>query len=314
MKKRGVLLMLLGATAVFANSPPILQKPQAYPTQEHGNNNSAIAENPDLENQINGEYPALNREEFKPIGAIQNACDNATPEAGVYMVKFSARETIRLVIREFMITTVVFPRWESIEEIRVGDPSNYQVVQSPNKSNIVFIRPMGYVGLDSNITMVGISGNVYGFYVRTEGYNSNKTSDITVNVLVPTPPFLVEGRKSKYDRAKNQSALSFKEPTDYLESAVFNPEDLEFDFSMSGDSTIAPLRVFSDGVRTWFDYGDKMGKKNLPSIYVILDGVDTPINVTRQGNRLVAQAVGEFHLKSGDKTTCVYPTPIKNRT
>jgi ComB9 competence protein len=314
MKKKGIFLMLLAATAVFANSPPVLQKPPAYPTEGQGNNVSAIAENPDLENQINGEYPALNREEFKPLGAIQNAWDNAGSEAGVYMVKFSTRETIRLVIREFMITTVVFPRWESIEEIRVGDPSNYQVVQSPNKSNIVFIRPMGYVGLDSNITMVGISGNVYGFYVRTEGYNSNKTSDITVNVLVPTPPFLVEGRKSKYDRTTNQSALSFKEPTDYLESAVFKPEDLDFDFSMSGDTTIAPLRVFSDGVRTWFDYGDTMGKKNLPTIYVILDGVDTPINVTRQGNRLVAQAVGEFHLKSGDKTTCVYPTPSKNRT
>jgi len=77
---------------------------------------------------------------------------------------------------------------------------------------------------------------------------------------------------------------------------------------MAGDQSIAPERVYSDGLRTWFDYGSKMGSKTLPVIFAVIDEVDTPINVTREGTRLVAQALGAFTLKSGKKLTCVTPS------
>jgi len=268
------------------------------------NNVSTIAENPDLENQVNGDYSRLNREESPPLGAIQHAWDEAKEGAGVYRIYYNPNKTIRLVTREFMTTTVVFPSWEKIDEVVVGDQSNYQVLKP--KANIVLIRPVGYVGIDSSITMLGESGHVYSFYIRTEGYNSRNISDIKINVHVPAPLFS-DGYKSK---AQSFDA-SLAEKNDYLEAVAFDPANLDFNFSMRGDESIAPLRVFSDGVRTWFDYGKKMGKQNLPTIYVVLDKVDTPVNVSREGNRLVAQAIGSFTLKSGDKITCVYPSTGK---
>ncbi|HQW57592.1 MAG TPA: TrbG/VirB9 family P-type conjugative transfer protein [Gammaproteobacteria bacterium] len=258
-----------------------------------------IAENRDVEAQVSGQYPALNRQESLPLGAIQHAWDNAEPFAGVYQVQYNPREVIRLLTREFMTTTIIFPAWENIIDEVVGDKSIYQLKKP--KPNIVVIMPNEFVGVDSSITLIGESGHVYAFYVRSEGYNSENISDIAVHVRVPAPKF----------EARNKNALlssELKEKTDYLEAVSFDPAQLNFDFDMAGDQSIAPERVYSDGLRTWFDYGDKMGSKTLPAIFAVIDEVDTPINVTREGTRLVAQALGRFTLKSGKKLTCVTPS------
>jgi ComB9 competence protein len=206
-----------------------------------------------------------------------------------------------LVTREFMTTSVVFPPWEKIEEIVAGDDSSYRITKI--KPNVLSIRPNEFVGVDSSITAFGESGHTYSFYVRSEGYNSQNVSDITVYVRVAAPKY-VKGQVLDPE-------VTLAEKTDYLDAVIFDPANLNFSFSMSGDKSIAPERVFSDGTRTWFDYGKKMGKKTLPSIYLVVDGVDTPINVTREGTKLVAQATGSFALKSGQKVTCVYPSDQK---
>lgn len=258
-----------------------------------------IAENRDVEAQVRGQYPALNRQESLPLGAIQHAWDDAGTDAGVYQVQYNPREVIRLLTREFMTTTIIFPAWENIVEEVVGDKSVYQIKKP--KPNIVVIIPNEFVGVDSSITLVGESGHVYAFYVRSEGYNSENISDIAVHIRVPAPKF----------EPRNSNALlssELKEKTDYLEAVSFDPALLNFDFDMAGDQSIAPERVYSDGLRTWFDYGSKMGSKTLPVIYAIIDEVDTPINVSREGTRLVAQATGAFTLKIGKKLTCVRPS------
>jgi hypothetical protein len=81
---------------------------------------SRLPENRDVEAQVSGQYPALNRQESLPLGAIQHAWDNAEPFAGVYQVQYNPREVIRLLTREFMTTTIIFPAWENIIDEVVG--------------------------------------------------------------------------------------------------------------------------------------------------------------------------------------------------
>jgi len=286
------------AASAWANAdfdypmPPLLERPAESKV-------TPISENRDVEAQVSGQYPALNRQESLPLGAIQHAWDNAEPSAGIYQVQYNPREVIRLITREFMTTTIIFPVWEVIVEELLGDKSVYQIKKP--KPNVVVIIPNEFVGVDSSITLVGESGHVYAFYVRSEGYNSANISDIAVHIRVPAPKF----------EPRNSNALltaELKDKTDYLEAVSFDPAQLNFDFDMAGDQSIAPERVYSDGLRTWFDYGSKMGSKTLPVIFAVIDEVDTPINVTREGTRLVAQALGAFTLKSGKKLTCVTPS------
>ena len=256
-----------------------------------------------VKQQNNGEYPEMYREASLPLAAIQDTWNNAPKGAGIYIVDYDPRETIRLKVREYMTTSVVFPFWEKIKKSIVGDESNYQISQP--EDNVIVIRPISYVGLDTSITMIGESGHVYTFYVRTEGANSRNTSDITVTVRVPGPLFA----KNNTENACTMNT----EKTDYLDEVLLDSSKLNFKFSMSGDELIAPDLVYSDGVRTWFDYGDNLDEKRIPTFYSAIDGYQQALNVTIDGTRLVAHGSGDFVLKSGDRVTCVYPTKEKKK-
>src|SRR3546814_6636080 len=73
-------------------------------------------------------------------------------------------------------------------------------------------------------------------------------------------------------------ALNVAEPEtslhdpDYLTEVPFDPEKLQFGFTMSGDPTIAPERVFSDGVFTFFDWGSRWNATDLPAVWRVVDG------------------------------------------
>lgn len=261
---------------------------------------SPLEQNPDVEKQVKGDYDMLNRQESYPLGAIQKAWSRSSESAGIYNVIYRSSEVIKFRVREFMTTTIVFPKWERIGESIVGDPSSYDVTIV--KDNIISVRSKDNIGVDSTITLIGESGRVYSFYVRTEGYNSKNVSDMAVYVKVPY---------SGPDPSKPLKAK--KEADDYLQDAYFDPSKITFSFSMAGDKSIAPERVYSDGIRTWFDFGERIRRQNLPTIYKIEDGVDTPINTSREGTKIVAQAAGAFALKHGQKTVCVLPVSKEGR-
>jgi len=290
MKKVFGSLLLLASVALSADQSTLMQ----------------THDNQDVNEQTAGNYPELIRKESPALGQIQHAWDNANDSAGVYNVNYSPTEVIRLTTREYMTTSLIFPGWETIKDagIIIGDPSNFEAIKLD--PNVVLIRLVGNVGVDSSMTLLGESGNVYSVYIRGVGYNADKISDITVHIRAPFP------RLAK-QISPNKETRSLLEKTDYLEAVIFDPAKLDFNFSMSGDASIAPERIYSDGMRTWFDYGDKMGAITLPSIFAVIDGVDTPVNTHREGTRIIAQSAGKFSLKSGSKVTCVYPTETKKR-
>lgn len=297
--------LLIASPLGRASSQPMHQPPVMAPTpapQDLMTSSSphSLTEHPDVEHQVKGNYPDLERKESLPLGAIQHAWDHAKEGAGVYNVTYTGEEIIKLRCREMMTTCIILPSWERVEKFTVGDSSSFKV-ENP-RSNIITIQPQEFTGLDSNLVVIGASGKVYSFYLRSEGYNTNHVPDLAVYIRVAKPPNFSSSlttTKGKGDTSKD----------DYLEEVTFDPSQLNFNFTMAGDREIAPHRVYSDGIRTWFDYGDEIKKKGLPAIYAVIDGVDTPINVSREGTKIVAQHSGSFTLRNGHKVVCVLPTP-----
>ena len=282
------------------------------------------AGNENVEQHHDGKYPRLERQHS--LGAIQQAFDQSTEEAGVYKVTYSQQTLIKLRLREFMTTIVVLPSWEEIVDIIVGDKSTFEA--SKKESHIFLLKPKDFIGADSNITVLGWSGLVYTFYVRSEGYNSVNLPDLRVHVHVPgdiplqfpSQSTSQNGMSWKEDfdkRGENPSLQQDRPPhsiKDYPQTLPPKMDRLNFKWSMTGDQTIAPRQVFSDGVRTWFNFddgaGSKIEEKDLPVISRVLDGVDTPINTRIEGNLIVAETTGIFTLKTGNRITCVYPTDL----
>lgn len=261
--------------------------------------------NPQVMRQKAGDYSTLERKEMHreslPLGAVQEVWDRADGGDGVYTVDYSPREIIKLRLREYMTTTISLPNWERIRSYEIGDNA-YEVKRID--AHTLNIRIMGQVGTDTNLTVFGHSGQIYVFYMRSEGYNSKNISDGIVYVQAPSR--LIKEPMDKF------SQNSQDEKEDYLEPTRSDPSDLNFDYTMAGSPEIAPDRVYTDGQKTWFDYGSRINRKDLPVIFNVVDGIDEKVNSIREGSKLVVFGTGKFSLQSGKKTACVYPTVEKS--
>jgi hypothetical protein len=162
---------------------------------------------------------------------------------------------------------------------------------------------------------------VYPFYVRAEGANSVNVPDVVVYlhaappgagvVITPASKDAKGGKPAAPANFKPASGnghdVTGEKAPDFVKPIAFNPDKLTFNFNMSGERSIAPQRVFSDGVFTWFDYGTKWDRDDLPAVYRVVDGVDTPVNTRIKGTMLVAEAAGAFTLRNGQRVVCVRP-------
>lgn len=309
-----VLSVLLAAPAVAQKSPPPLD---------------TISADSEIEKMASGNYPAMKRDGVL-VGAIQRAWDGSTGTAGILVVRHAIDQVIKIRLREFMTTTIVLPEWEAVSAQILGDGQGFKVVKTQPH---ILVASASITGADTSLTVIGTSGRVYAFYVRAEGYNSPNIPDLTVFVKADAP----DAKASSEDGAPNASASAAAdgssrkkavvrsgngvEAPDFLAEIAFDPSRLRFDFSMSGDRSIAPDRVFSDGIFTYFDYGNRWNESDLPAVYRVVDGVDTPVNTRSKGALLIAESAGAFTLRNGQRVVCVRPdghvpdgsyTPIKH--
>jgi type IV secretory pathway VirB9-like protein len=276
----------------------------------------------DLNAMAAGQFPEMERSSTLPIGAIQNSwnkpfASSGQTSPGVMRYVWRPDFVMPIRTREFMTTTIELPAWEKIDRIILGDTMVFEATRV--KENIVVVRP-SHSGADTNMTMIGVSGNLYNFYLRSEGWNSARITDLAVYVTAGKPGALggrdVGSSDGGWFGASNKkSKTEDGEPEDYLREIAFDPANIQFNMRVfaktPADIEISPLRVFSDGVWTYFDYGDKADTQRRPVVFQLIDGVETMVNTRTagpKGNMIVAEAVGDFVLRNGRRIICVYRT------
>lgn len=289
-----------------------------------------------VEAQMGGDYGAMQRDLTIPLGMIQRAWDDAPEGAGTYRVTYDPNKVIRLRTRQFMTTTVLLPEWETVTYFDLGDGFAFEGDNPrPNVLRLRALRP----GADTNVTVIGSSGNAYVLYLRGEGHNSEHVPDLLVQILAAEPraggfgaswggdawgsqasgpatgePTQLAGTYAAtaaagngwVDPMGNEPGAGLEDP-DFLREIPYDPGRLRFDYSMTGERSIAPYRVFDDGVFTYFDYGDRWDATDLPAVYRVVDGVDTPQNQRIVGSMIVVEATGAFTLRNGQRVVCVRP-------
>lgn len=371
LKHRGRLVFLASVIAAFVTvtSVSAQQGPPPIPGQGGSTTTTTTTTAPILnsrptgpplvidqaESEVNslagGKYPDLNRNTSVTVGALQRAWDiphasSGQTSPGIIRYAWHPNLVMAVRTREFMVTTINLPEWERLTNIIIGDPVVFEARQV--KPNIFAIRPTNG-GADTNITAMGASGNVYNFYIRSEGWNSDNISDFTVFVdknnqttassvggraqpANPITDILNGGQQGMGDnmsppaangygslgdpgngifKSNGDGSSSIVAP-DYIREIAFRPENLKFDMrilvSDPDSAEIAPVRVFHDGVWTYFDFGPKADSVRRPIVYLVVDGVDSMVNTRTAGptgNILIAEAIGDFTLRNGNRVVCV---------
>ncbi len=293
----------LSSSAQFPGLPPGNPGP-AIPAPLLNNTEAAI------DQESHGDFPAMARSPSLPLGTLQRSWDrpvaaNGQTAPGVIHYLWQADFVMGVRTRDFMVTTLMLPTWERITEFYVGDPVVFEVKKV--KGNVFAVRSRN-AGADSNLALLGASGNIYNFYVRSEAWNSSQVTDLTVYVDAPRDTDEQRGLP-----ASGQEGDAIEGPAlpDYIRRIVKRPEDLRFDMKLYAqhptDADIAPARVFEDGLFTYFDFGDRADIVTRPIVHQVVDGVDSAVNsrtVGPHGSILVAEAIGDFTLRSGNRVVC----------
>ncbi len=139
-----------------------------------------------VEDQMRGNYPVVSRLPGLPLGTIQESWDRPVPSPGqrspgVVWFEWNPNHVMAIRTRDYMISTIHFPSWENIKTFYIGDPHIFEAQKV--QTNLLALRSTN-PGADTNMTVIGTSGNVYNFYVRSEGWNTNQITDLTIYINV----------------------------------------------------------------------------------------------------------------------------------
>ncbi len=178
---------------------------------------------------------------------------------------------------------IEFAPEERIENVSIGDSMSWQV--TPNrKATLLFLKPMSKSS-PTSMTVV-TNERIYSFILNTARAADPADPDSMrrLRFLYPEPPVPVVV-------APPPSAPPPPPPTP-------TPADFNFDYAPAGAKNLHPLRVFDDGVVTYFQF-DSRGVA--PAIFVIgADGKEEMANTRIGGDYTIADLTAEaFVLRYG---------------
>lgn len=223
-------------------------------------------------------------------------------------------------IRQSMITLINFPDWEYIQDAWVGDSGSFSAQQIAH--NKVLVMPVAGMpaGVDTNIVLIGRSGNRYVFYVRSEGVNSERLTHLVVDIEI------AEQDNSAFNAQQvagsspssmafggvNNKTQSLKDDN-WWEDVPVDPEKIKFDIEVyvinPEDVDIAPERVWRDDIFTYIDLGPKsLNMLQRPIVNLIVQKSEVPVGFRtrgKYGRLIVVEAVGDLVLRNGGKIVCL---------
>ena len=270
-----------------------------------------------------------------PLAAAQDAWNNPNANMSAGSVRpghaqlhWSPGMTLPIRLRQGMITMVNLPMGETIDDVIAGDTGLFDAVRQGNNSMI--LQPQQNVqGGDTNMIVLGTSGNRYNFYVRVEPVNASEITHSQVDVIVdgfmhsgPAVASAGGGNAapvggSLLNRRRTPGATGTigadGEDFGWIRSMRIDPAEFRFDLDIfvpnPDDFVIAPERVWRDRIFTYIDFGDKViAMTQRPVVSLLIEGGESPVGFRTDGENgrlLIVEAVGDMVLRSGQRLVCI---------
>ncbi|MBQ7633179.1 MAG: TrbG/VirB9 family P-type conjugative transfer protein [Alphaproteobacteria bacterium] len=303
------------------------------------NSNSSYDQSAD---QSQGNYQSMNLgyAGFGSIGMFQEAWQDPLQNLGegqskpAYSKYYWTPDLVLPVrLREGMITMINFPEWELVEHVFVGDTGTFTGQIMPPNTVMLYPQPGATVGNDTNVIVLGRSGNKYVFYARSEGINTERITNSIIDIDVvgkngasggsPRSGGEIAGGSSGHVNAAGFGAGMDKTvdatftrrflKEDWLKSIPMDPSKFRFDIEIyvpnPDDVIIAPERVWHDDIFTYIDLGEKaINMVQRPIVTMIIERSETPVGFRTKGpnNRLIiVEGVGDMVMRSGKRMVCL---------
>lgn len=176
-------------------------------------------------------------------------------------------------------TQITFAPNEVVRNVSLGDSMAWQAVPVANN---LFLKPVA--SSKTNMTVL-TNANSYNFQLDSQQQD-----------VAPTYKLQFVYMQGGYDASGQSNAV-----------ATFEPDQLNWKYSYTGDSSLAPVSIFDNGQFTYFKFRQG-GVSRQPSVFIVdQHRNETLVNYHMQGGYMVVNAVAkQFTLRDGETITTVY--------
>ena len=185
---------------------------------------------------------------------------------------------------------IEFEEGETVQTISMGDPTPWITSVLGNK---LFLKPIAPYPQ----TTMTVFTNKRSYYFELDAFEPQGIDENDI-------PFFI---KFVYPTSNDKNIVKFNVKTrrdDYPDLTDLSKYNFNYEFA--GTPTIAPIKVFDDGVFTYMEF--RTENSEIPAIFAVNDqGYETLVNFRVVDEYLVIEQVGaQFTLRSGGDVVCVY--------
>ncbi|MGV1760540.1 TrbG/VirB9 family P-type conjugative transfer protein [Rhizobium sp. A22-96] len=222
--------------------------------------------------------------------ASANAAE--TPSAGhldprITSVVYQPNNVVRVFATYGISTMIAFDEDEKFETIAVGDADSWDVVPT-DKGNILFVKPKAK-NVATNMNVV-TTKRVY--YLELNDFAPEDNNKVFgIRFVYPDKDLNVSLRKEAEARAGLPNITGI------------DKDNVNIEYSFSGEPQLKPLMVFDDRKKTFFKFGSRV-----PAIFAVnADFTETLRNFRREGDYIVVDGTAaQYTLRDGKQWTCIF--------
>lgn len=221
-------------------------------------------------------------------------------------LSFQIDKTQKIRTRFAMATTLIFET--DIQSYILGDNTGFKIEEIPNLPNALAIKPL-LIGIDTSLTIFTKDNKLHTFYLYSTDYKSSKDPDLIVYIKDDESKKKIEEKKEKLEK----DYLIIKEG---IAEVRVKRSDIYKHYKQKAkkeNEWLLAEEIFNDKQFTYFKY-DKEKMPQIPSIFVVVDKQDSPIETRTIGNYIIAETTAKnFTIMLGDSYVCVEKIEDKNQ-
>ena len=204
-------------------------------------------------------------------------------------------------------TYIEFAATEKINTVYIPKPDAWAIKTTKNR---LFLTP---ISEDADTTMTVMTNfRTYFFELHARTPSGPFDDDITFFVKFRYPSGMDDKKSSQQSSGSgNNSIIQYvvQKGPDLSKAENFN-----FNYTVSGDYAITPIKIFDDGQFTYFEFRDKNGV--IPAIFAVdSDGFESTVNFRIINQYLAVESVESiFTLRHGSETVCVFNETMRGLT
>jgi type IV secretion system protein VirB9 len=181
--------------------------------------------------------------------------------------------------------------FESDEKVQSMTNPKTNFWQMFSKDNKLFIQPVAS-DADTQITVM-TNKRTYFFEMYAKEPSDNFDENYTFYYQFNYPSEEEQKTIRRYSKS-------------ILPNIAINPEKYNFNYTVTGQDSLYPMKIFDDGEFTYFEFKEKGGI--IPAIFLVdTNNYESLVNFRMVGNYLVVEAVSpRFTLRNGADIVCVF--------